>query len=81
MRQKPIHMHQLAALNLGAPWSTILSHKAGRLVPDLFFGGGMMLAPVGSIASTVERDLGEEKFGGKPALGEVSSDSLLRLFR
>src|ERR1019366_3128134 len=36
---------------------------------------------VDSIASTVERDLGEEEFGGKPALGEVSGDSLLRLLR
>ena len=40
-----------------------------------------MLLPVGPIASTVERDLGENEFGGKPALGEVSSDSLLRLLR
>ncbi len=38
-----------------------------------------MLAPVGSIASAVERDLGEEEFGGKPAFGEVSGDSLFRL--
>jgi hypothetical protein len=41
----------------------------------------MMLAPVGSIASTVERDLGQNEFGGEPALGEVGGDSLLRRFR
>ena len=39
-----------------------------------------MLLPVGSIASTVERDLGEDEFGGKAAFGEVSGDSLFRLF-
>src|SRR5882762_11416634 len=41
----------------------------------------MMLAPVGSIASTVECDLGEEEFGCEPALGQVRSDSLLGPFR
>src|ERR1700716_10664 len=41
----------------------------------------MMLLPVGSIASAMERDLGEEEFGGEPALGEVRSDSLLGPFR
>ena len=40
-----------------------------------------MLLPVGSIASTMERDLGEEEFGGEPALGQVRSDSLLGPFR
>src|ERR1700722_9396559 len=40
-------------------------------------GGRMVLLPVGSIASAVERDLGEDKFGSQPALGEVSGDSLL----
>src|SRR5258708_3252988 len=41
----------------------------------------MMLLPVGSVASTMERDLGEEEFGGEPALGQVRSDSLLGPFR
>src|SRR5258707_8113750 len=41
----------------------------------------MMLLPVGSIASTMECDLREEKFGGEPALGEVRGDSLLGPFR
>src|SRR5260370_23691375 len=40
----------------------------------------MMLAPVGSIASTVERDLREQEFGGEPALGEECGDSLLGPF-
>src|SRR5208337_379074 len=41
----------------------------------------MMLAPVGPIASAVLGNLGKDEFGGKPSLGEVGSDSLLRLFR
>ncbi len=53
----------------------------GRLAPSLFFCGAVMLSPVGSVASTVEGDLGEEEFGGQAALGEVSGDSLLRRFR
>ena len=40
-----------------------------------------MLLPVGSIASTMERDLREQEFGGQPALGQVRSDSLLGPFR
>src|ERR1700687_2947164 len=47
----------------------------------LFFCSGMMLAPVGSIASTMKRDLRQEEFGGEPALSEVRSDSLLGPFR
>src|SRR5208282_3267502 len=50
-------------------------------VGNLFSSRGMMLAPVGSVASTVLRDLGEGEFSGKPSLGEVSGDSLLRLLR
>ena len=49
--------------------------------PTSFFCGWMMLAPIGSVASTVDRDLGEEQFGGQPALGEMGSDSLLCSFR
>ena len=41
----------------------------------------MMLAPIGAVASTVESYLGEDEFGGKSALGEVGSDSLLGPFR
>ena len=41
----------------------------------------MMLPPVGSIASTVERNLREDEFGGQPALGQVRRDSLLGPFR
>ena len=41
----------------------------------------MMFAPVGSIASTVERNLRKEEFGGQPALGQVRGDSLLGPFR
>lgn len=41
----------------------------------------MMLAPVSSIASTVLGDPGEDEFGGKPPLGEMRSNSLLRPFR
>ena len=40
-----------------------------------------MLAPVGSIASTMERDLRQEEFSGKLALGQVSSDPLFGPFR
>ncbi len=40
-----------------------------------------MLLPVGPIASAVERDLGEDEFGGEVAFGEVGGDSLFRLFR
>ena len=40
-----------------------------------------MFAPVGSIASTVERNLRKEEFGGQPALSQVRSDSLLGPFR
>src|SRR2546429_1350948 len=51
--------------------------KVGNLLPCAW----MMLLPVGSIASTMERDLGEEEFGGQPALGQVRGDSLLGPFR
>src|SRR5438105_8263708 len=50
-------------------------------VGTLLLCRGMMLTPVGPIASTVERDLGEEEFGGEPALGQVRGDSLLGPFR
>src|ERR1700686_3515804 len=50
-------------------------------VGNLLLCRRMMLAPVGSIGSTVECDLREEEFGGEPALGEVRSDSLLGPFR
>src|SRR4030088_1923283 len=50
-------------------------------VRNLLSCAWMMLLPVGSVASTVERDLGEEEVGGEPALGEVRSDSLLGPFR
>src|ERR1700692_2160124 len=50
-------------------------------VGNLLLCRRMMFAPVGSIASTMERDLREEEFGGQPALGEVRSDSLLGPFR
>src|SRR5882762_530730 len=58
-------------------------HRASgqQKVGNLFFCGGMMLAPVGSIASTVECDLREEEFGSEPALGQVRRDSLLGPFR
>ena len=36
-----------------------------------------MLAPVDSVASAVLGDLRKDEFGGEPALGEVSGDSLL----
>ena len=51
------------------------------LARTLFFCGAVMLAPIGSIAATVERDLGENEFGGEAALGEMGGDSLLRRFR
>src|ERR1700682_4291081 len=50
-------------------------------VGNLLFCSRMMLAPVGSIASTMERDLCEQKFGSETALSEVRSDSLLGPFR
>src|ERR1700674_6930 len=50
-------------------------------VENLLLCRRMMLAPVGSIASTMEGDLREEEFGGGPALGQVRSDSLLCPFR
>jgi hypothetical protein len=46
----------------------------------LFFCGAVFFAPVGAVASAVERDLREEQFGGQATLGEVSGDPLLRRF-
>src|SRR6266478_4935142 len=50
-------------------------------VGNLLLRSRMMLAPIRSIASTMERDLGEEEFSGQPALGQVRRDSLLGPFR
>src|ERR1700694_3499413 len=50
-------------------------------VGNLLLCRGMMLAPVGSIAPTMEGDLREEECGGQPPLGEMRSDSLLGPFR
>src|ERR1700674_3956459 len=50
-------------------------------VENLLLCRRMMLAPVGSIASTMEGNLREEEFGGQPTLGQVRSDSLLCPFR
>ncbi len=47
----------------------------------LFLCRPVMLFPVGAIASAMLRDLGENDFGRKPALGEMSRDPLSRLFR
>jgi hypothetical protein len=57
------------------------AREGARPHTTLFFCGAVMLLPVGSIASTVERDLGENELGGKAAFGEVGGDSLLRLLR
>ena len=45
----------------------------------LFFGGRVVLLPVHAVASTMLRNLSEDEFGGEAALGEVRSNSQLRL--
>src|ERR1700675_717224 len=49
-------------------------------VGNLLLCGRMMFAPVGSIASTMERYLREEEFGSESAFGQVRRDSLLGPF-
>jgi hypothetical protein len=50
-------------------------------MPVLFFGGRVMFAPVGSVASAMDCDLGEDEFSWKAALRQMGCNSLLRFLR